>query len=204
MAVAGRILIMPKGAYDASKTYEMLDLVNYNGSSWLAKKTCKGITPSDDATEYWQNMFDVSSAEIEEIKATLLEHEANMEALEKADEEKLSVTHTIYQSDDSYFCESYKYSDGRMVINMRYDETVNLTNQSGGIYFAAVGSRTFPEPFVSKPTVVVTSEADDGNAFVWGRTQPSPTESPALYAGRGSTAQNTRITIVLQADGRWK
>ena len=57
MAVAGRILIMPKGAYDATKTYEMLDLVNHNGISWLAKKTCVGITPSDDASEYWHNML---------------------------------------------------------------------------------------------------------------------------------------------------
>lgn len=57
MAVAGRILIMPKGAYDANKTYEMLDLVNYNGIAWLAKKTCNGITPSDDSTDYWQNML---------------------------------------------------------------------------------------------------------------------------------------------------
>ena len=61
MASAGRILIMPKGNYNSSTTYEMLDLVNYNGKSWLAKKTSVGIEPSDTNSEYWQNMFDINA-----------------------------------------------------------------------------------------------------------------------------------------------
>ena len=65
MANAGRILIMPKGTYDASVTYEMLDLVSYNGTSWLAKKTVVGIEPRDANAEYWQNMFGISREEIE-------------------------------------------------------------------------------------------------------------------------------------------
>lgn len=59
MATAGRILIMPKGAYNASVTYEMLDLVNYNGTSWLAKKTVVGIEPNDANSEYWHNMVNI-------------------------------------------------------------------------------------------------------------------------------------------------
>ena len=69
MASAGRILIMPKGNYDPSITYEMLDLVFHSGTSWLNKKTCVGIEPSDANTEYWQKVFDVDAftdAKIEE------------------------------------------------------------------------------------------------------------------------------------------
>lgn len=58
MASAGRILIMPKGNYDSSTTYEMLDLVKHNGKSWLAKKTSVGVEPRDENSEHWQNMFD--------------------------------------------------------------------------------------------------------------------------------------------------
>lgn len=58
MASAGRILIMPKGAYSASVTYEMLDLVIHNGSSWVAKKTVKGIEPATANAEHWQQMSD--------------------------------------------------------------------------------------------------------------------------------------------------
>ena len=60
MASAGRILIMPKGNYDSSVTYEMLDLVYHNGKSWLAKKTAIGIEPSEANGEYWQPMSDFS------------------------------------------------------------------------------------------------------------------------------------------------
>ena len=62
MASAGRILIIPKGDYDANSTYDNLDLVNHNGMSWLAKKTTKGIEPTEENTEYWQKMFEVNIA----------------------------------------------------------------------------------------------------------------------------------------------
>lgn len=60
MASAGRILIMPKGTWNAETEYEMLDLVYYNGTSWLGKKTSVGIEPSDANAEYWQKLFDPS------------------------------------------------------------------------------------------------------------------------------------------------
>lgn len=71
MATAGRILIIPKGDYNASTTYEMLDLVSHGGSSWLAKKTCVGITPGNDTTEYWHNMFDIAVDDFDQVKADL-------------------------------------------------------------------------------------------------------------------------------------
>lgn len=62
MASAGRILIMPKGDYDANSTYDNLDLVKHNGLSWVAKKTVKGIEPSEENTEFWHKMFDLNIA----------------------------------------------------------------------------------------------------------------------------------------------
>jgi len=61
MADAGRILIIPKGDYDANSTYEKLDLVKYKGTSWLAKKTATGVEPVEG--EFWQNMFDFTIAD---------------------------------------------------------------------------------------------------------------------------------------------
>ena len=73
MTTAGRILIMPKGDYDSTRTYEMLDLVKHGGTSWLAKKEVpSGIVPSNENAEYWQNMFDADSfvdAKIEALVA---------------------------------------------------------------------------------------------------------------------------------------
>lgn len=61
MASAGRILIMPKGDWNAEKEYEMLDLVSHNGKSWLAKKDAVGIEPSEENVEYWQDMFNITA-----------------------------------------------------------------------------------------------------------------------------------------------
>ncbi len=69
MASAGRILIMPKGEWDANKEYVMLDLVKRGGISWLAKKHCKGIEPSEANKDYWQDMFDIDAVVDEKISS---------------------------------------------------------------------------------------------------------------------------------------
>ena len=57
MTSAGRILILPKGNYNAESTYEMLDLVYHNGASWIARtNVASGIEPSDANKNYWQKM----------------------------------------------------------------------------------------------------------------------------------------------------
>lgn len=51
----GKVSIMAKGNYISSEIYEKLDLVTFNGASYLCKKTCSGIEPIPGAdTEYWQ------------------------------------------------------------------------------------------------------------------------------------------------------
>lgn len=52
MVSAGRVLLMPKGEYDATTPYSLLDLVSYNGSSYVAKKSTTGNLPTN--TTYWQ------------------------------------------------------------------------------------------------------------------------------------------------------
>lgn len=77
MTTAGRILIIPKGDYDSTKTYEMLDLVRHNGTSWLAKKESIGIEPTVENAEYWQNMFEPESFVESIIEAKVREYMEN-------------------------------------------------------------------------------------------------------------------------------
>jgi hypothetical protein len=78
MAIAGRILIIPQGDWNPETTYEMLDLVRHNGTSWLAKKASTNEEPTLTNTEYWQNMFDADAfidAKIEAaVKAYMESH----------------------------------------------------------------------------------------------------------------------------------
>ena len=56
---AGRVLIRPLGDYDASTTYEMLDAVEYEGSTYLCKQTSTGNLPTNKT--YWQKMISVGA-----------------------------------------------------------------------------------------------------------------------------------------------
>lgn len=76
MASAGRILIMPKGEWNAETEYEMLDLVFRNGKSWLATKISIGIEPSEANAEYWFKMCE--AADLTEVHSRLASIENQM------------------------------------------------------------------------------------------------------------------------------
>ncbi len=62
-ASAGRVLLMPKGDYNANTEYHVLDWVLYNGRPYVAKQTTTGNTPIEHPTaqnpdSYWQLMLD--------------------------------------------------------------------------------------------------------------------------------------------------
>ena len=47
---------MPKGSYSSTSEYEVLDLVNHKGVSWVAKQNVKGIEPSEANSAFWFKM----------------------------------------------------------------------------------------------------------------------------------------------------
>ena len=52
-AIAGRVLIIPRGAYNSATEYHLLDQVFYQGSSYILKvATSTGNPPTDP--DYWQ------------------------------------------------------------------------------------------------------------------------------------------------------
>lgn len=52
MADLGKVVVTDGGTYSASVTYEKLTFVHYNGDAYLTLKTVKGVTPTDDGTNY--------------------------------------------------------------------------------------------------------------------------------------------------------
>ena len=53
-ASAGRVLLIPKGDWNANTTYTGLDWVRHNGAAWVCKNTCTNIEPTLENTNYWQ------------------------------------------------------------------------------------------------------------------------------------------------------
>ena len=79
MGNAGRVLMIPKGDYNAATTYEMLDCVYYNGRSYVCKQTSTGNAPTN--TTYWQVMTPDSSAEIQALTNQLTDEVTTRSAL---------------------------------------------------------------------------------------------------------------------------
>lgn len=52
--VLGKVSVVPRGDYSASTTYYALDIVGYNGGSYLAMKEVTGIEPSNDQVNWMQ------------------------------------------------------------------------------------------------------------------------------------------------------
>ena len=55
-ASAGRVLLIPKGDWNADTTYTGLDWVRHNGAAWVCKNTCTGIEPTEANSDNWQIM----------------------------------------------------------------------------------------------------------------------------------------------------
>ena len=43
----GKVAVVARGAYDPKVEYERLDAVTYNGSSYLVRQRCRGVTPAE-------------------------------------------------------------------------------------------------------------------------------------------------------------
>lgn len=59
MTNAGRVLLIPRGDYNAATTYTMLDVVYYEGRSYVCKQTSTGNLPTN--TTYWQAMTEADA-----------------------------------------------------------------------------------------------------------------------------------------------
>lgn len=160
MASAGRILIMPKGTYNASTTYEMLDMVSHNGSSWVAKKTVKGVEPSTTNAEHWQQMSDLSFLDEK-----------------KQDKEKQTV---IVKAGESY---KYTFTYGECCLlcaffdNMDYAAmfaccginawSYSVVKLSESVYNTSYSSTIGTDGGVDKNTITFTNNTDSDKALIF-------------------------------------
>ena len=78
---AGRIKFNPKGIYDNSTQYSLFDLINYNGSSYVAKDNTIGNLPTN--SQYWQLIAEkgetgeVSQTQFDDLQEQVKDKENN-------------------------------------------------------------------------------------------------------------------------------
>ena len=77
MAIAGKVAIVPKGAWNSTTNYEKLNAVTYNNKLFIAKKASIGVEPEDGDTWMFgvqsldQEQFDELSSELDELSSAL-------------------------------------------------------------------------------------------------------------------------------------
>ena len=105
MVSAGRVLLMPKGDYNSGTTYSLLDLVSYNGSSYIAKGETTGNLPTN--TTYWQlNAYGGTAANVSanfasvETTAYASQHYDVGDLLVNSSSQLCEVTTEILQGDE--------------------------------------------------------------------------------------------------------
>lgn len=121
----GKISICPRGEWDETERYSILDAVNYRGSSYLAKQNSIGILPTN--TDYWMllanrgldNWDSLSSADMDAIAQRLnTSYLSRLDAID-ADLIPLKTNVTALLNSTVYLTES-EYAE--LVANDEIDE----------------------------------------------------------------------------------
>lgn len=69
----GKVSITPQGDYDVGIDYKILDTINDNGKTFIAKKNVPKGTPTDNE-EYWMEIASGKNATIQNVTATVDNH----------------------------------------------------------------------------------------------------------------------------------
>ncbi len=126
-AIAGKVMIRPRGDYDPSAVYNILDLVKYDNKPWLCcRNNIMGITPSYDCPAEWMNIIDISIANADTLDGHDSEYFATADHKHSARELAalpLSAGADVPITGDLYF---QKVNNGASRIYKNHSATLDL------------------------------------------------------------------------------
>lgn len=116
---------------------------------------------------------------------------------------------TVHSNTDALYSETIKYSDGRLITNMRATITANCTSAGFGGYYnsSVITVPNFPVAYATgtMPTVVTTVRHISGQNVCTLLTQNagSRTNPGGIYVMRNSSGSGS-IEVDIHAEGVWK
>lgn len=104
-AIAGKVMMRPRGDYDPSAVYDKLDLVKYDNKPWICcRNNVMGVTPSSDDTVNWMNIIDISVSNADTLDGFHADYFATVEGttleIEAAVEEITRVIEATFLADE--------------------------------------------------------------------------------------------------------
>lgn len=155
-AIAGRVLLIPKGNYDSTATYTMLDMVVYNGSSYICKQECTGVVPTN--TTYWMlNASGSAVAFLNDIGDVVITNVSNGQVLmyNSTTQKWVNGTLTLNGLNDTQFA---SLSDGQVLKYNATSQKWENADEAGGILpHLIVISETGSTVTATKGTTVITA-----------------------------------------------
>ena len=112
MVSAGRICPLPKGDWDAGTTYNFLDFVNFNGTTYIAKKVTVGEEPPTHS-ESWQLFAGSVSSVLHYVGSIPF---SGLSAAEKTDGAIYNITDAFVTTDEFLEGTGYGYAPGSNVM----------------------------------------------------------------------------------------
>lgn len=116
---------------------------------------------------------------------------------------------TVHSNTDTLYSETIKYSDGRLITNMRVTITASFTSAGYGGYYnsSVIAVPNFPVAYATEtlPTVVTTVRHISGQNICTLLTQNmgSRTNPGGIYVMRNSSGTSD-ILVAIHAEGVWK
>lgn len=116
---------------------------------------------------------------------------------------------TIHSNTETLYSETIKYSDGRLITNMRATITANCTSSGFGGYYnsSAITLSSFPVAYASNtiPTVTTTVRHISGESIyaLLAQNVSSRTNPGGIYVLRNSSGSGS-IEVDIHAEGVWK
>lgn len=156
---AGRVLMIPKGTYSPTTTYDPLDAVKYEQNSYVCKQTSRGNLPTN--TTYWQPLTDVTADEVPTEDSTNLVQSGGV----------YSAIDSVNQTLTSAFVNNVNVNGCKNVLTLLTIEQLRKSNVYG----------TWNGNTYTYNNVVWSFEVDD-NGFVTGYSA-SGTASGSTYGG---------------------
>jgi hypothetical protein len=123
---AGRVLMIPKGTYSPTTTYDPLDAVKYEQNSYVCKQTSRGNLPTN--TTYWQPLTDVTADEIPTEDSTNLVQSGGVYSALKTFTKQITVNGAVNRLPNSF---ADAVSKGVTLTN-NSDGTLNVSGTNDG------------------------------------------------------------------------
>ena len=89
--VAGRVMPIPKGPYDASAIYNILDMVTLNNKLWIAKQSNFSNQEPVQTNEYWMLAVD-GTTDVKALEQVITEKFTEYDGKFATIEEQLAAT----------------------------------------------------------------------------------------------------------------